>query len=140
VGCSNGYLELATRFGGFGILAHIDRESGFEPMNPNFNAFKRDVILSPSLIGLEIAQKEAQFWYTAADDNANRKNLSSQRRSRLGYADDYELAKVMSSDAHKLQQLGRNASGNRKLTRFKLESLSFDAVRIALLVSCPLKT
>lgn len=126
-------LELAGSFGGFGILAHIDLESGFEHMNPNFNSFKRSVILSPGLIALEIAKKDARTWYTASDDNANRKNLSAQRRSQQGLPTDYELAKVMSSDAHGLQQLGKNAAGNRKLTRFKLETLDFNAVRIALL-------
>ena len=44
-----------------------------------------------------------------------------------------ELPKVMSSDAHTLGALGKNAAGNRKLTRVKMESLTFDSLRIALL-------
>jgi energy-coupling factor transporter ATP-binding protein EcfA2 len=38
----------------------------------------------------------------------------------------------MSSDAHTLSALGKNAAGNRKLTRLKMEGLSFAALRVAL--------
>jgi hypothetical protein len=38
----------------------------------------------------------------------------------------------MSSDAHTLAALGKNAAGARKLTRLKMETMSFDSLRIAL--------
>ncbi|MFN0303626.1 MAG: hypothetical protein ACKVQU_25100 [Burkholderiales bacterium] len=54
------------------------------------------------------------------------------RCARLGLEDGVDLANVMSSDAHTLNALGRNASGNRKLTRLKMEALRFTSLRIAL--------
>lgn len=128
-------LEEADRQGGFGICAHIDLDSGFDAAVPKSNEFKEAILKSRNLLALEISKIANESWYTNRDGDGIRKNLSNVRRTALEYEDTYELAKVMSSDAHTLNAMGRNASGNRRLTRLKMETLSFDALRLALIDS-----
>ena len=45
---------------------------------------------------------------------------------------DEHLARVLNSDAHTLQALGHNALGDRRVTRYKMNALTFDSLRIAL--------
>ena len=124
-------LELADQFGGFGILAHVDLEGGIEAAMPKFNPFKEEVYCSKALLGIEVASKENASWYSPDDPNPQRKGLFDLRRKKLCFDEAYRLARVMSSDAHALSALGKNAAGNRKLTRFKMENLSFAALRVA---------
>lgn len=128
-------LEEAAKFGGFGICAHIDLESGFDAAVPKNNEFKEAILKCPNLLAFEIANALNDSWYTNRDLDGGRKNLATIRRTALEYEDGYELAKVMSSDAHKLTVLGKNAAGNRRLTRLKMETLSFNALRLALIDS-----
>ena len=46
-----------------------------------------------------------------------------------------EIARVMNSDAHSIGAFGRNAQGEKKLTRLKMDSLTFDSFRLALMDS-----
>ncbi len=134
--CSNTIpqvLKIAEEFDGLGICAHIELDSGFEKAHPKFDAFKQEVLNCKNLLALEVSKVESSPWFTQLDDNADRRNCAVLRRTHLGHEDEIELAKVMSSDAHSIGALGKNASGNRRLTRFKMESLTFDALRIALL-------
>ena len=50
-----------------------------------------------------------------------------------GKDDSYNIAKIMSSDAHKLISLGKNLSGTKKLTRIKMDELNFSSFRVAFL-------
>ncbi|WP_428355943.1 AAA family ATPase [Methyloprofundus sp.] len=70
--------------------------------------------------------------YTDSDTNPNRKKLMTSRRDKLSQSESTILPKVMSSDSHNLNKLGINAVGEKRLTRFKVDELSFDAVKIAL--------
>jgi ABC-type cobalamin/Fe3+-siderophores transport system ATPase subunit len=126
-------LEFAEAFGGFGILAHVDREAGLELTCPKFDAFKQDILNRKNLLGMEITDANNSLWFSHLDSDPNRKNCAKIRRETLGHESDIQLAKVMGSDSHAMNALGRNAQGNKRLTRFKMESLSFDALRIALL-------
>jgi len=128
-------LKYAEDLGGFGICAHIDLELGFEKAHPKYDAFKQDILNCKNLLGLEIASSANSKWFSHSDDDVSRKNCIAIRCGHLEQELDNELAKVMSSDAHTTALLGRNAQGNRKLTRFKMESLTFDALRIALIDS-----
>jgi ABC-type Mn2+/Zn2+ transport system ATPase subunit/histidinol phosphatase-like PHP family hydrolase len=128
-------LDLACEGNGIGIAAHIDLSSGFEQAMPKYDAFKEGVLKCKNLLALEITDATNEAWFTDRDDNPHRKTLHGTRRTHLGEEETYELPKVMSSDAHSLKALGRNAKGAKKLTRFKMESLSFDALRIALVDS-----
>lgn len=125
-------LSYAAEFGGFGICAHIELESGLEKAHPKFDAFKQEIFNSPNLLGLEIAHASSNLLFSHEDADPNRRNCAVSRCQALGLEDGVDLAKVMSSDAHTLNALGRNASGNRKLTRLKMDALTFTSLRIAL--------
>ena len=126
-------LNEACNYEGIGIAAHIDVEAGFEIAMIKYDVHKENLLKCRNLMALEIKQKESENWYTDRDDNADRKRIHGLRRTHLDHEDGYELPKIMSSDAHTLEALGRNASGNRKLTRLKMETLSFAAFKVALL-------
>lgn len=126
-------LQFAAEFNGFGICAHIELDSGLEKAAPKFDAFKQDVFNCPNLLGLEIANASNNMMFSHDDIDANRRNCAVARCAALGLEEGVDLAKVMSSDAHTLNALGRNASGNRRLTRLKMESLTFTSLRIALM-------
>ncbi|MGD0769932.1 MAG: TrlF family AAA-like ATPase [Tepidisphaeraceae bacterium] len=126
-------LKYAEEFEGFGILAHIDQEAGLEFAHPKFDAFKQDILNCKNLLAIEITSAEKGHWYSHLDDNPDRKNCAIVRREHLGHETDVHLAKVMGSDSHALNALGRNAQGNKRLTRFKMESPTFESLRIALL-------
>lgn len=126
-------LRIAEEFNGFGICAHIELDSGLEKAHPKFDAFKQEVFNCPNLLGLEITNASNSALFSHDDTDANRKNCAVERCKVLHLEDGTDLAKVMSSDSHTLNALGRNASGNRKLTRFKMEALTFASLRIALM-------
>ena len=60
-------LEFAEQFDGFGILAHIDRESGLEKAHPKFDAFKQDIINHKNLLGIEITDANNSLWFSHLD-------------------------------------------------------------------------
>ena len=105
-------LHFAEEFNGFGICAHIELDSGLEKAHPKFDAFKQDVFNCSNLLGLEVANASNSAWFSHEDADANRRNCVIARCKALGLEDGVDLAKVMSSDAHTLNALGRNASGN----------------------------
>ncbi len=125
-------LACAATYGGFGIAAHIDLDSGFEKAHPKYDAFKQDILNCKNLLGLEVAHSTNNHWFSHADDDNDRRNCVVVRCKTLGHEEETELARVMASDAHSLNALGRNAQGANKLTRFKMETLTFDSLRIAL--------
>ncbi|MCK5285197.1 MAG: PHP domain-containing protein [Alphaproteobacteria bacterium] len=134
--CSQGIVEcldLARRYNGFGILAHIELDSGFEKTVGKFNAQMDDLFCHPSLLALEISKKSSFKLYTGNDPDSNHLALVKERRNRLNLHEDSILPKVMSSDSHFINKLGTNAEGNKKLTRFKVDTLTFDALRISLM-------
>jgi len=126
-------LQYADQFDGFGICAHIELGSGLELAHPKSDAFKQQILSSKNLLALEVSNHANSDWFSHVDPNPGRKQCAALRCQQLGQEEEIELPKVMSSDAHTLGALGKNASGNRKLTRVKMESLTFDSLRIALL-------
>ena len=134
--CSQGIVEclnIASQFNGFGILAHIELDSGFEKTVVRFNSQMDDIFCHQALLALEISKKGSLELYTDEDSDSNRLALVKERRKKLNLHDDVILPKVMSSDSHSINKLGTNAEGNKKLTRFKVDELSFQALRIALM-------
>lgn len=125
-------LRFANDFDGFGICAHIDSESGLEKAHPKFDAFKQEVFNCSNLLGLEISHITNSAWFSHEDTDPNRRNCIETRCATLGLENGVDLAKVMSSDAHTLKALGRNASGARRLTRLKMDAPTFASLRIAL--------
>jgi ABC-type enterochelin transport system ATPase subunit len=128
-------LDLAGLFGGFGVAAHIELDSGFENYMKGYTPFKEAIFKHRLLFGLEISNVNSEPWFTDRDTIAERKALVNVRRTTIGEDSTYDIAKLMSSDAHTLAALGRNASGNRKLTRLKLDVLDFQSFKIALIDS-----
>lgn len=135
--CNQGIVEclnLADQYGGFGILAHIDLDSGFDKVIGRYSGVIEDVLCHSALLALEISKKESFHNLTDKDGIPERRNLVTVRRQRLNLHDSAVLPKVMSSDSHTLDKLGTNAEGEKKLTRFKVDELSFDSIKIALLM------
>lgn len=134
--CSQGIydcLEHVKKYNGFGILAHIEVDSGFELSIGKFNQIFDHAFQHPSIIALEIKKHESVNFYTLEDNVADRKHAMKKRNQSLELPENNKLAKVMSSDAHSMNAFGKNASGAERLTRFKLDELSFDGLRIALI-------
>ncbi len=126
-------LNLIGEHGGFGVAAHVDLATGLEAMLPRFDAFKEAVITNLNLLGLEISTASVATWYSERDDNPDRRRLHGVRSRRHGEDEGYELPRIMGSDAHSLAGLGKNANGARKLTRVKMDTPTFDALKVALL-------
>lgn len=133
--CQNAILEclnLVETLGGFSILAHVDAGSGFETENPGNSPHKLDIICHKSLLGIELKNADSEIYYSIEDKNPHRLSFGKERIQRLLLGTNQWLARVLNSDAHTLQALGRNASGLRRVTRFKMDRPSFDSLRIAL--------
>ncbi len=126
-------LEIAAKYDGVGIAAHIDQDAGFESVVSGYGPFKEAILECPNLLALELTKAENESWYSDRDLNDNRKRIFEKRREALKLDNVYDMARVLFSDAHSLAVLGRNASGNNKITRFKMDSLSFPAFKNALL-------
>lgn len=134
--CTNGIvqcLEIAQQEQGIGVLAHIDVEAGFEKTIGKFGPAMEEIFKHKNLLGLEIANIGNNSFYTDNDNDLNRKNLVSLYRTFCGYDADYNIAKLLSSDAHTLEKLGVNADGGKKLTRIKMDETSFHSFKIALI-------
>jgi len=126
-------LDTARKHGGFGIAAHIDIDAGFENYTTGYTPFKEAILKHDLLYGLEISNKNAENWFTELDENADRRRLFRARVETFNEDNSYNIAKIMSSDAHSLSSLGKNLSGKKKLTRLKLDSLDFNSFRVAFL-------
>lgn len=125
-------LNAANSNDGFGILAHVDVASGFEHDNPGASPHKVDVICHPALAGIEVKHAASDIYYSPADAQTERVNMGRQRIERLGLASRQYLARVMNSDSHALNALGRNAANDKRITRYKMDNPSFAALKIAL--------
>ncbi len=133
--CSHGIvdcLNLAKQYNGIGVLAHIELQSGFEETINRFGPAMEDVVCHDCLYALEISNRINAKRYTDKDDSADRKRLINLRRTRLSLDNDYEFPMFMSSDSHNLNKLGLNAVGEKKLTRVKMDSLTFHGFKVAL--------
>lgn len=125
-------LNLLPALGGFGILAHVDVQSGFEIEVPGASPHKYDVLCHPALLGIELKLATSTISYAEGDPSPDRVSMGRERINRLKLGSKQNLARVLNSDAHSLQALGRNAANVSKVTRYKMEVPSFDGLRIAL--------
>jgi hypothetical protein len=126
-------IALANELGALAIAAHIDREkTGFERLVEGYPHWKRDIILSEGLYGLEFDDPANLLWFSPEDmgnDAAGeRRALLEQRQARTDYG-VARLAAIQGSDAHSLSAF----SNHVRLTRFKMNGLSFDGLRTALI-------
>jgi hypothetical protein len=122
--------------GGVCIAAHIDRvKTGFEMVVAGYPNWKKDIMLSSGLYGLEFDDPANLNWYSYLDDTSQngieRKKIAKAREQSPQLAGRTRLANVQGSDAHSLNNFVTGRTG-KILTRFKLNELSFEAFRIAL--------
>lgn len=127
-------LDKLTACDGFAILAHVDSPKGLEIERPGGNLTKGDIVAHPALLGIELTNASSPVSFGEADPDVDRKSMGRERLRR-GKLKTSPLARVLNSDSHTLNALGRNAAGDNKVTRYKMQSLSFDALRIALVDS-----
>jgi DNA repair ATPase RecN len=126
----------AERLGGICIAAHIDREkTGFETLATGFPNWKRDIITSPGLYGVEIDSTANLAWYSGFEEPGSaageRAKLMEARASSAALAGRAELARLQGSDAHSMAKF-QITSPDKPWTRIKLNELSFAAFRTAL--------
>lgn len=133
--CQTGLLDclkLIDPAKGFGILAHVDGDGGFETTVAGFPPSKTDVIAHPSLLGIELRSVQSQISYADTDPEPQRAQCGKTRIAKLVLGEKQHLARVLFSDSHALTALGKNAQGKRRVTRIKMDSPSFNGLRIAL--------
>lgn len=133
--CQTSMLECLKRvepLGGFAILAHIDGPGGFEEKSQGNSPHKVDILCQPNLIGIELKSVNSDISYSDSDPDTNRKQIGKLRCDKLGLGAKQNLARVLFSDSHSLSSLGRNASGDPKVTRIKMDRPSFEGILIAL--------
>lgn len=100
-------IAEAERHGGICIAAHIDREkTGFEMFGPGFQNWKRDIISSPGLYGVECDAVDSLEWYSETDDpgsaGVERMKIFQTRALIPGLKGRDQLAHVQGSDSHTL--------------------------------------
>jgi len=122
--------------GGICIAAHIDREkTGFDEFAPGYQNWKKDIITSRGLYGLECDTVDALSRYTEHDDagssGTERKKLFAARQVVPGIVARYHLAHIQGSDAHTMKQF-EHQNPTKPWTRIKLAEFSFDALRVAM--------
>jgi PHP family Zn ribbon phosphoesterase len=125
-------LNLVQALHGFSVLAHVDAPSGFEAEMPGASPHKADILSHPALLGIELKSSSSVVAYSTTDTDSVRAGLGEERNRRLQLGSRQYLARVLNSDAHSLAALGRNAENARKVTRYKMDEPSFDALKIAL--------
>jgi DNA repair ATPase RecN len=133
--CSTGVVDCLDKLaaeGGFAILAHVDGGKGLEIVLPGNPPHKKDILCHRALLGVELTQAGSSVSYSDMDPDPARKALGRDRIKALKLGQRQFLARVLNSDSHTLASLGRNASNQKKVTRYKMQSLSFDALRMAL--------
>jgi ABC-type lipoprotein export system ATPase subunit len=133
--CQNAMLDCLNKLaglGGFATLAHVDAPGGLENEFPGSSPHKVDILCHRALLGIELKNAKSAIGYSDHDPDAARLQIGLERRRRLGLGTHQHLARVLNSDAHTLQALGRNASGDRRVTRYKMNALTFESLRIAL--------
>jgi hypothetical protein len=117
------------RRGGLAIPAHIDAKDG--AASKLSSAEWQELLTSPALAGLEFAKSEAlSTWFTDADPEPGRRTAWQARQKDLELR-ERGLARLMSSDAHSPDQVGRDRKW-RTLTRLRLDEPNFSAVRNAI--------
>lgn len=123
-------IREAERQGGVCVAAHIDRKTGFEQFARGYPNWKKDILGSSGLCGVEVADSTNLNWYSITDEGtpngAERKKLLATRKEAKA-----ALAHIQSSDAHTLQDF-QECARSRRLTRIKLDTLTFESLRTAL--------
>ncbi|VVN20143.1 hypothetical protein PS683_04321 [Pseudomonas fluorescens] len=125
-------LDIAVDLGGFCVLAHVDGGNGLETNYPGGSPHKLDILCHEGLLGIELKSPESLVSYSAEDIDDVRAQIGKFRVERLGLGAKQYLARLLNSDSHTLNALGRNASQDGKLTRYKMATPTFSGLVLAL--------
>jgi DNA repair ATPase RecN len=125
-------LEHAKDLGGFCVLAHVDGGNGLETKHPGGSPHKADILCHAALLGIELSKATSPVSYGPDDPEPVRVQIGRQRIEQLGLGERQYLARILNSDSHSLNWLGRNANEDRKLTRYKMAIASFEGLQHAL--------
>lgn len=125
-------LDLIEEQNGFGVLAHIDGGNGLETNDPGASPHKLDILCHRALLGIELNTAMSPVSYTKDDEEPIRVGIGKQRIEKLGLGERQYLARILNSDSHTLNALGRNARNDQKLTRYKMTVPSFLGLRHAM--------
>lgn len=130
-------IAEAEKLAGISIAAHIDRDkTGFERFAPGFQNWKKDIITSPGVYGLECDTVDALAWYSDDDEPGSagieRKKVLSSRQLVSSLSARHQLAHLQGSDSHSMTDFEHHAPG-KSWTRIKLAELSSNAFRVALI-------
>jgi hypothetical protein len=110
----------------------VELSGAFEENMPRSTPAKLDILCHPALAGIEVTTADCPITYTNKDPDSDRKSAALQRISRLGLGSEQFLARILNSDGHTLTAIGRNARNDRRITRYKMDSPTFDGLRLAL--------
>ena len=129
-------ISEAEKIGGICIAAHIDRQkTGFDMFAPGYQNWKKDIITSLGLYGLECDALETLLWYSEQDElgsaGVERRKMLAARQLVQGLSSRHNLAHVQGSDAHSMDQF-EHQNPSKQWTRIKLSELSFNAFRVAM--------
>jgi DNA repair ATPase RecN len=133
--CQNNMLDCLRELNlvdGFALLAHVDAGGGFEHDNPGYSPHKADVVCHTTILGIELKGAESDISFAPGDPSPERIQIGRQRIERLGLGEKQFLARVLGSDAHTLAGVGCNAKGERRVSRIKMDTPTFTALRLAL--------
>ena len=133
--CQSSLLECLNKIDptrGYAILAHVDAEGGLEKKVQGNPPHKRDIITHPSLLGIELRSAGSDISYADSDTDLDRRSMGQERIDALSLGNKQFLARVLFSDAHSVSALGKNAAGQCRITRMKMDSPSFAGLRVAL--------
>ncbi|MGE4197854.1 MAG: TrlF family ATPase, partial [Phycisphaerales bacterium] len=130
-------IAEADKLGGICVAAHIDRaKTGFETLASGYPNWKRDILTSAGLYGLECDAAASLSWYSDMEEpgsaGAERTKLLQARRAVPTLQGRRHLAHMQGSDAHSLIQF-QTQSPDKPWTRIKMTELSFGALRTALI-------
>ena len=117
---------------GTAVLAHVDGDGGLDLVVSGYPPHKGDIICHPALVGIELRSANSNISFSDSDPEPERAAYGRQRIEKLKLGQKQFLARVIFSDSHSLAAMGKNAAGNRKMTRMKMDSPSFEGLRIAL--------
>lgn len=129
-------IKEADTLGAICIAAHIDRDkTGFEMFAPGAPNWKRDIIQSVGLYGVECDDPANLGWYSAYDDPGSagieRRKIYEGHSTRPGLEGRSQLAHIQGSDAHSMAQF-ETANPDKVWTRMKLTDLTWSAFKTAL--------
>lgn len=120
--------------GGIVIPAHVGR-AGTGCLVKSTRKAQDAIIANSYVLALEVDRPAEFDWFSPTDRTSGyqqRREQMTKRIAALGEVAGPRLPMLYFSDAHRLDQIGRNRDGEERLTRIKMTEPSFAAFSLAL--------